>query len=563
MENKYDDTGKTIRENLKGYISAKPEDKYVTESFKGEVIDKEVRFPKSLGIVHPFSFEDMEQSYKSIGLVSGAVNKVTDSIVGDFSIQAKSKESKLFLNKFIRQTDFATVLREWIREGFLKGNGFIEIDLEEAKIRVINANDMYVRRNKHSIVIGYNQWVGDVSGFTTSKTKVIPFKPSEIAHLRVNKISGDAYGIGIVWSNERTIENLILNDDDLHKLVSRKAGAPIHAKVGASGEAVNPEDVDAFKTSLQYMTNRTEWVTDGNVDMSVIDFGEIGKNLTDIQVYDMEKLAFGMEIPIVLWGAGNIPEGLAKVQLEAYQRKIRSIQEEIESIVEEQIFKPLLEANGLDTEIDFVWNLPGEEEINARLDRLTKLIENFNVSVPLRKMAELEVAKLLNFENANEFLSKPEKEKPQDTQPEPKPEQPSPKQEEPKEEVKDEQEEPETKEKKKLTNPTVRDFVEVDEMSGGRYSDYLVNVLRRLRVDEFTSLELSNNDVKKLRIIFKESLRRNNKINEIARQVKDTIELNNMSPKKIVQEELTRLSKLGLKDTCNEYGIKLEDESIK
>ena len=422
---KYDEKGKEIRK-VKGYISGSSRDQYpVKESFKGEVVDISVKFSKDLGVEHPFNFDDMEKTYKTVGVVQGGVNKITDSVLGDFSIKTDNKKIMKVITEFIKHTNFSTELRTWIKEGFYKGNGFMEIDLKDQKVTVHNANNMYVKRNRKDKVRGYNQWIGDLNGYSRTSKKLISFKPNQIAHLKINKIAGEAYGIGIVYPNERIIENMVLNEEDLHKLISRKAGAPIHVKVGAPGEQVNPDDVDEFKDNLQFLTNRTEWVTDGNVAMDVVQFGEVGKNLTDTLDHDMQNLSFGMEIPIVIWGAGNIPEGLAKVQLEVLQRKIRAIQEEIESIVEEQIFRPLFEEKNLEGDVEFIWNLPGEEEINNRIEKLTKLIENFNVSELLRRMCEIEVARLLKLENAEKFLTKPEKETEEEKHPT-KPEAPDP-----------------------------------------------------------------------------------------------------------------------------------------
>lgn len=412
------DTKKVETPKRIGYVSTKNE---VKEAFKGEVRDAEVSFPVTLGAEHPFDFESMENVYKTIGVVTGGVNKITDSVVGDFSFKTKTKKAELIIRDFIKNTSFTSVLREWIREGFVKGNGFLELDIKEMKIKVLNANDMYVKRDDKGNIKEYRQWVGSYKGYTIKSPKLIMFKPNQIAHLKINKIAGDPYGMGIIHQNEIAIENMVLNEQDLQKLISRKAGAPLHVQVGKNDETVEPKYVDEVKVNLQVMNNRTEWVTDNNVNMKVIDFGEVGKNLTDALDHNMLVVAYGMEIPIVLFGGGNIPEGLAKAQKEMFQRKMSVIQEEIESIIEEQIFKPLLEQHGSNDEVEFIWNLPGEEEINNRIDRLSKLLgNNVSTSEPLRRIVEIEIARLLDLEDAHNYLSKPEKEKPEDKEPEPK-----------------------------------------------------------------------------------------------------------------------------------------------
>jgi len=547
MANKYDDKGNEKKPKLKGYVSAVPSDKYkIKEQFKGEVMDIPIKFPKDLGVEHPFNFEDIENTCNKIGIVSGGVNKITDFIVGDFSIRTNDEKIKKVLDDFTKQTNFATNLTEWVKEGVGKGNGFMENDLVKQKVKVHNANNMYVRRTKKGVVKEYTQWIHDLKRYTRGDNKLITFKPNQIAHLKINKIAGKAYGMGIVYPNERIIENIVLNEESLHKLIDRKAGAPIHAKVGQPGENVNPTDVDDFKDKLTFLTNSTEWVTDANVDMKVIEFGEIGKNITDTLNHDMEILAFGMEIPIVLWGAGNIPEGLAKVQLEVMQRKIRAIQSEIEHIIEEQIFRPLLESKGLKGDVEFVWNLPGEEEKNKRIEKLTTLIENFNVSEPLRRMCELEVARLLDLEDAPKFLTKPEKETEEEKNPKPTPAPVPPGQPKP---------------PKEIGVMTVKEFLNIMGVSINKYSDCLVHILRRLRVEKFESLNLKEDDVKKLRSIFKEGFRRNQTINQIEKDINDSIKLKKEKVKIIIKAEIARLANLGLTDIVNHK--EKEDANIK
>jgi len=595
---------------VKGYISVSEEDKalylnspeynkrikqieprFLKEAFKGEVADVQVRFPKELGAAHPFEFEDVEKLYKKNGLIAGIVNKITDSIVGDFTVKVQNKNAQALLDKFVANTNFSSVIRPWIREAVLKGNGFMEIDLKEQKIRVMNANHMYVKRDNKSRIIAYNQYLGNIEKFRPNSRKLITFKPDQIAHLPINKIPNDPYGIGLIWPNERVIENLVLNEEELHKLIKRKAGAPIHVKIGREGEAVNPSDIDDFADKLKYMNNRTEWVTDANAEMKVLDFGEIGKNLTDTLQYDLETLSYGVEIPLVILGKANVPEGLAKVQLEAFQRKIQSIREQIESVIEEKIFRPILRAQKnkqFDQDVEFIWNLPGEEEINKRIERLSKLLENFSLSENMRRMVELEIARLLEFKNAERFLQKPEvgldeekQEEPERKEEEeeiPQPEVPGakPAAQEISESVEDLIKN--DMKRKASGEMTVKEFINIKEAKTFNYSDYLIRILRRLRVDKFANLAakteeeileglLPKQDIKRLRTILKEAFRKNKTIREIEEHIKQNIEIKDrvkegkviipaeQRPNMIARTETVRLANEGLLDLYKENKI--------
>jgi len=628
---------KKIRK-MHGYLAVSDADRanYIKEEFKGEVIDQEIKFPRELGVEHPFDFKATEKVFERVGIINGIINKLKNSIVGDFKVKVKNPNIQAFIDSFIYDTNFPSFLREWVKEGLSKGNGFGELDLKDNKIRVLNANDMYVKRNKKGKVIEYNQWLGkDFKRISKNSNLLTNFKPHEIAHLKVNKIANKAYGIGIIWTNERTITNLVQTDQDLHKLIKRKAGAPIHVKVGVPGESVNSTDIDDVANKLKFMNNRTEWVTDANTEMKVLDFTSLGASLTETMETDMQTLATGVNIPVVLLGKANVPEGLADAQSEDQQRFIQAIREEIETIIETTIFKPLLLANkfqdkqakGLDDKavggeekIEFIWNLPSKDEINMRIEKITALLNNFNITENMKRMLQLELARLLEFEDAEKFLMEPEvglddKEKEKEDEFRDASLDKSKEEVKPNAEAKKESKikQPEVpgakpsanemskklKHKTKLIHNTgmsgegcgqqltekesavmtIKEWCDLKELAGFNYSDYLVRILKRLRIDKFENLQamtdqdltdglLSQREVNKLRFILREGFRKNRTIAEIQTEIDTSMHLKDRTrngkllvgassrPNSIARTETVRMANLGLLDTYKDNKIK-------
>jgi SPP1 gp7 family putative phage head morphogenesis protein len=636
-------------------VSEKDKSLYFKEEFKSQVENDIEKWPNELGEKHPFNFEDAEKVYKTVGIVSAFINKIVDNIVGEFSIKAKNKNSLALIKSFIHESNLTVILREWIREALKKGNGFMEIDLKNQKVRALNANYMYVQRNNKGTIEGYNQFILNPKRFTITSRKLIPFKSHEICHLKINASPGEAYGWGLIMPNERVIENTILNEADYQKMITRKAGAPIHVQVGIEGENTDSNAVDSIKNSLVYMTNRTEWVTDGNVKMNVLDFGEIGKNITDNLMHNFRMLVAGFEVPEVMMGSGQLNEGIAKVQLETFQRKIASWQEEIETIIEQQIFRPLLRENKLDEKIEFIWNLPSEEEINNRISQLNMLMQNMYLSNAMKLKIQEEIARLLNFENIDQIMIDSEKEQEaQIEQPEVPGAKPNAKekQEEHIEEnksvtletpilteteknvniekndicqhkitefikkigdewcvfshqtgknfgcykskkeaedrlaqiskFKDEAEVCKCSEEINKIKPfeemTIQEFSNLQEISGFNYSDYLLNILSRLKIDEFNDLKaiteadvenglLSNEQIEKLRTILKNGFKKNKSMRDIENDIKDSLKLKDRikedggiipkeeRPVMISRTETIRLANLGLLDTYKENDI--------
>ena len=580
--------------------------KIIQETFKGEVNDQDTIFPKGLGAAHPFDFSQVDLILNNIGISNAFVDKIVDAIVGEFTIKIENPNAQALLDEFVDTTNFKTKLRPWIKEGIGKGNGFMELDLADLKniqkLRVLNANDMYVRRTKKGKIIGYNQFKGRLKLFTT-KSEPIPFKPNEIAHLQINKVPNDPYGLGLVWSNRVTIENYASSELDLHKLQSRKAGAPIHAKLGLPGQRVRPADLDDMKSKLQYMTNSTEWVTDGNTEFKLIDFSGVLDNLIKAAEHDMEQLALGMKIPMALVGTSNNPEGLAKVNDKGFLRFIQSVRTLVGEIIEEQIFRPYLrsESPKFDGKIEFIWELPGEDEKNERLTKIKEALSLFELSPELRASLEIEYARILDLDVVDLLPTPQEARKKKDKE-----------EAELKAEIDKSREEEETKipqpevpgakktanqqvtgiinnklseklTEEQLDSMKLSEYVNLKEIAGFNYSDYLIKILQRLKTDKFEELLaitekdlneglLPKRDINKLRIILKDGFRKNKTIRQIEKEIKQFIPLKDRvkideegsktitlsagkRPINIARTESVRLSNIGLKDVYTENEV--------
>lgn len=400
-----------------GYFAVSNEDRQKTslriaEEFKGESNDEQVFFPRGLGAKHPFEFETVEKLISRDGVVNGILDKHTDSIVSNFQIKVKNPNAQKLLDSFIHDTNFYTICKAWVKEGLGKGNGFIEIDLKEIKLRVMNANYMYVKRNKKGQVLEYNQYTKQFNKVNYDNfdktTDIINFKPNQIAHLQINKTPNDAYGMGILISNETVIENSIKNDADLQILVERKAAQPYHVKVGEPGKVTPRGVVDQVRNTLTYLNNSHNWVTDADVDIKTITFPDLGKNLTDTNMYYFRKLLAGTQMPEVLMGSGQLNEGIAKTQLKAHGRFIKSIQNQVSDIIEEKIIRPILRSKGLDEQPTFIWDLPDDEEINLKITGLNALLMNPFIQPGLKARIQEEIADLLGYEDMKDKLESPE-----------------------------------------------------------------------------------------------------------------------------------------------------------
>jgi hypothetical protein len=192
-------------------------------------------------------------------------------------------------------------------------------------------------------------------------------------------------------------------------LLDRKANSPYHVKIGTLENPPSAEDVNSFGQDLEYLKNDHEWVTGADVDIKAIDFGKIGEKFSYINESDKKDFIYTTQVPEVLLGSGNIAEGLASEQMKAFERKIQSQQVEIEKVIEEQIFKRILLANGFSVHVEFEWGEPSYEEENNRITQINETLKNPFINSELRTILEMELVRLYGL--SEEDMQSQEKEK--------------------------------------------------------------------------------------------------------------------------------------------------------
>jgi SPP1 gp7 family putative phage head morphogenesis protein len=397
------------RENSDKYIFITDDSLKVTEQFKGKVEVVPEQWMKELGEKHPFNFNELGKIVKQIGYISAIVDKYVDYIVGG-GIRAvcENERAQTIINDWLRDVSFEVVLRSWIREGLVKGNGFLELGKNEdgniVEIKLLNADNMFVIRDEYGNVLGYKQyWGANLQNMINNGryigSEVIDFKPSEIAHLAINRHADMVYGFGLLYPTLSVIDNMVQADKDMHMLIRRKANSPIVAKMGSleHNDIPNTSDMSAFKSKLEALRNNQEFVTGPNIEMKVLDFGNIGNKFDFILTFDRDKIHSVFQVPAVLMGLGSIPEGLAQVQMEAFMMNIKSKQDEIEKIIEEKIFRVILNSNGLDNHVEVEWGQPNERELREEILMHSNLISNPNFGELFRKKLEMKIAKRLGF----------------------------------------------------------------------------------------------------------------------------------------------------------------------
>lgn len=373
---------------------AVPKNRIIKE-VKGKV-DIPKTFRKDIGEDHPTDFELLEKIYKKVPIIAGAINKTVDVCVSsDFVIKSDNILIQKELNALMKKINFDLLLRNIVKDMMIFGNAFVEITYDGfggiSELTILNPKSMYVKRNEEGVIEGFTQYM---KGKVTDKQN---FVPKEIAHFAYNIIGDCAYGYSIIAPLVQIIENKLNMEKAMMTLMERKANAPIHIKAGTPEEPCHDEDITALANELYYLREKTEWVTDHRVDIGTIDFAGKIMNFAPYNEHFENQLVYGLEVPIVLLGRGAIPEGLARVQLEAFARRINSIRLLLENVIENKIFKRVISSKGLQGKAEFEWEPQAEEDKWAEVERLANLLHT-NLSPNTRMAIEQKIVKLLKIE---------------------------------------------------------------------------------------------------------------------------------------------------------------------
>lgn len=394
-------------------VNSSPSLAVIQERTNLKTVLPEKKFPADVGIEHPYDFGMLEKWYKDDPFVHGMVEKHVDFIMGGgFKIVSKSGDKRVeeLFNEQARSFEMQTLLREWIKRSLIMGNGYIEIFYDKqgapTDFNVLDGKHIYIRLKKKNNALtndveGYSQFVNFM---VTPQPIILPEK--SIAHLAINKVDDNPYGMGVVQPLTYALNKKAGLLQDMCTLMNKKAGMKPVMILGDRQLKIVPRasEVQDFGTRLEAETNLSGYVVGPYFDFKMIDYGDVGGVFqAPLDVIDRE-LVYGSQVPHVLMGVANVAEGLATAQGKAWLYRIRSLQEDIEKVIEKKIFAPMALANGFNpSDIEFEWGSLTPEEKRAELLSLQSLLTSaIYLSPDFTAQLEKRLRQLLDFDQEPE-----------------------------------------------------------------------------------------------------------------------------------------------------------------
>lgn len=402
-----------VLNSLKNYlvspIDNTPIVSLINERTNAKVVVPEQSFPVNVGVKHPYNFETLQRWYKDDAFVNGMIEKHVDFILGGgFKVVSISGDvnAEKFFNGQLRSFEMQTLLREWIKRALVTGNGYIEIfygkDGSPVDMNVLDSRHMYVRLKKKNGVLtneveGYSQFVDMMS-----TPKPYLFSEKSIAHLAVNRIDDNPYGMGLIQPLTYALNKKANLMENMTLLMGKKAGMKPMWILGDRQLKIVPKvsEIEAVGQRLEAENSLSGYAVGPYTDFKMIDYGDVGGIFTaPLEAVDKE-LVYGSQVPHVLMGVSNVAEGLATAQGKAWLYRIRSLQEDIEKVIEKKIFAPMAIANGFNpSDIEFEWGSLTPEERRLELTSLQTLLTSaIYLSPDFTAQLERRLRELLEFE---------------------------------------------------------------------------------------------------------------------------------------------------------------------
>jgi len=371
----------------------------ITEKIKGVVENPEAKGVGSkIGVEHPFDWELLESAYLSVPLIQGAIDKHVDFVLGsEYKIDSDNDKLKKKFDEFVRNTDFNVLLRLVVRNMLIYGSAFLEVVWSGKRVKqlkILDSKTMYVKRDNRGKLLGYSQVLNSKTiGF---KSEPVNFKPDEVIHFSFNNIGSSPYGTSAIKSlfgdgNVSIVRQFLSMEQAMKSLLDKQVNAKLHIQVGDENNHPTQTDINDLASKLEASKNDTEWITSYLVKMNILGYeGKILDLQPFIEHYE-DQMVYGLQTPFVLLGKGRVPEGLASVQLEAFERRINSIQLTIAHELENKIFDEMFG----NVEYTFVWNRHENKELKE-LDTLIRfLAEKFKLSEETRFIIENRIRNIL------------------------------------------------------------------------------------------------------------------------------------------------------------------------
>lgn len=336
--------------------------------------------------------EDLLLAFRSTPIINRAIRFRADLIVArGFHIEYPDARSKEIIERFFRNIklnspqhlDFTAFLRNCCIDADWSGNAFLQLVPNREKTKIVKLHPLHplyvdFQRDSYGAIKLNDQ--GEPIGFAYkpklagSYLEEINLKYDEVAHLVFETVGDELLGTPLILPLFRSIERLANIEWAIAKSLY-KHGLPTRSiSVGDRDHEPDADTIEKVAQEVQDIDSAAEYTHPYWYQVSTID-PKWPADVEKVPDYFIRLITAASGIPhYILLGEERIG---TKATAESLQRSLSlmldPMQARIKSFVENQIFRRVLDLEGCDSEVEFVWHEPIPDPSMPVADMVAKL----------------------------------------------------------------------------------------------------------------------------------------------------------------------------------------------
>jgi len=330
-------------------------------------------------------FLRLEQLYFSDGLIFNAINNWVELITSPgFNIVGRDEEARQYIENFLEKIEFADeILPKIVQHMCIYGNAYVEIVFNKRGTKIVDLSDPidpktidFKKDPKTGLPLldAYGNPSIYVQWQMTGKPVEIPAE--QIAHFKLYSIGASKLGIGLIEPIFWTALGKRNLDEKIAQQEFRRATPFVLVKVGDKDHPPSTEEINAIHDALKNITYKTDFVGPYWYDFQFLS-SEPSASSLDAAHYFEDAMIAGLGLPKAFVTGSGEKVNRATLDLLAAltQRKVERIQKSISNVMENKIFKKIVELENFRHIPRMVWNEFSPESLSAKIDRITKEIQ--------------------------------------------------------------------------------------------------------------------------------------------------------------------------------------------
>jgi len=358
------------------------------------------------------SKEDLLLAFKSTPITNRFIRYRADLIISrGYHFEYPDKESEKIITTFIANIkkndipfhhEFDTFLRDSCIDCDWSGNAYLQLVKNKKGDKIVKLHKLHplytdFARDQTGIII-FDK-LGDPVGYTVDgvATEEDPLKIDEIAHLVFELVGDELLGTSLILPAFTTIERLANIDWAMSKALY-KHGLPTRSvSVGDSDHEPDIDEINKVAKEVSDIDSAAEYTHPYWYNVDTID-PKWPSRVEEVPAYFMSKVIAISGIPHhILLGeetigtkatAESLQQGLA-ILLDPLQKKIKSL-------VEDQIFRVVLDLEGCDSEVKMIWKSNVPRQMMPYADKVFSLAQ-----------VSIEGKPVLSWKDARDLLQMP------------------------------------------------------------------------------------------------------------------------------------------------------------